>query len=56
MSNATMGNQAIGQGFNQALTQRELPLNEMSALRTGSQVQNPQFQQFQGQSVNAAPV
>jgi hypothetical protein len=30
---------------------RSLPLNEINALRTGSQVSMPQFQQYQGQNV-----
>lgn len=32
---------------------RSLPLNEINALRTGSQVSMPQFQQFQGQNIQA---
>jgi hypothetical protein len=31
------------QGFNQALTERNQPLNEISALMSGSQIQSPQF-------------
>lgn len=38
------------------LMARQLPLNEVSALRSGSQVQLPQFQGYQGQSVNPSPV
>lgn len=49
-------NQAQNQGFSQALTQRQLPINETNALMTGSQVSNPQFQQFQGQNFQAAPL
>jgi hypothetical protein len=37
------GNTAQQQAFNQALTQYNLPLNTLSALRTGAQVQNPSF-------------
>lgn len=35
---------------------RSLPLNEINALRTGSQVSMPQFQQFQGQNVQAPDI
>lgn len=42
---------ANAQGFQQAAYQRNLPLNEITALMSGSQIQNPQFQQFQGQNV-----
>ena len=37
------GLQANQQGYNQALTNYNLPLNTLSALRTGAQVQNPSF-------------
>ena len=40
----------------QALTLRNQPLNEFNALRTGAQVQAPQFQGFQGSQAAAAPV
>jgi hypothetical protein len=35
---------------------RNQPLNELNALRTGSQVSLPQFQAFQGKDVAAAPI
>ena len=35
---------------------RQLSLNELNALRMGNQIQNPQFQGFQGQSVAPAPI
>ena len=38
-----VGSQANQQAFNQALTKYNLPLNTLSALRTGAQVQNPSF-------------
>lgn len=47
-------NTAQQQALSQALYQRNLPLNEISALMSGSQIQNPQFQQYQGGGV--APV
>jgi len=40
----------------QALQQRGLPLNEITALMSGSQITNPQFQGYQGSSVAPAPV
>jgi hypothetical protein len=43
MANANFGNTAQQQAFNQALTEYNLPLNTLSALRTGAQVQNPSF-------------
>jgi hypothetical protein len=51
--------QAIGlqpQLMQQSLAIRNQPLNELNALRTGSQVTLPQFQQFRGAEVGAAPV
>jgi hypothetical protein len=55
--------QAVLQGIrlqpqllSQALTMRNQPLNEFNALRTGAQVQAPQFQGFQGASAAAAPI
>ena len=41
------------QAFGQELAQRNLPLNEVSALMSGSQIQNPQFMGYQG--ANVAP-
>jgi hypothetical protein len=43
LTNANLGNQAQQQQYNQALTNYNLPLNTLSALRTGAQVQNPSF-------------
>ena len=42
-SGANLSNQAQQQAYNQALTQYNMPLNTLSALRTGAQVQNPSF-------------
>lgn len=42
------GQQARQQAIQEALLQRQTPLNEVNALRTGSQVQMPQFQATQG--------
>lgn len=40
----------------EALMVRQLPLNEINALRTGNQSTLPQFQQFSPTSVGAAPI
>jgi hypothetical protein len=43
LQNAQLANQANQQAYTQALSNYNLPLNTLSALRTGSQVQNPTF-------------
>jgi hypothetical protein len=43
LQGAQFGNQAQQQAYSQALTNYNLPLNTLSALRSGSQVQNPSF-------------
>ena len=43
MANANLGNTAQQQQYNQAMTNYNMPLNTLSALRTGAQVQNPTF-------------
>jgi hypothetical protein len=43
LQGAQFGNTAQQQAYNQALTNYNLPLNTLSALRSGSQVQNPSF-------------
>jgi len=45
-------NQARQQAIQEAQFLRSLPLNEVNALRTGNQVQTPQFQQY---NANVAP-
>ena len=50
---------AIGlqpQMLSSALTLRNQPLNELNALRTGAQVQAPQFQGYTGSQASAAPI
>ena len=39
------------QGWGQEIYQRNMPLNETNALMSGSQIQNPQFQGYQGATV-----
>jgi hypothetical protein len=49
-------NQALQQGIGQQAYLRELPLNELNALRSGAQVQAPTFQNYSGATVAPAPV
>lgn len=56
LAGAQFGNTAQQNALAQALQQRQLPLNEITALMSGSQIQNPTFQAYQGQSVAPAPV
>jgi len=43
LQNANLTNAANQQAYNQAMTNYNMPLNTLSALRTGAQVQNPTF-------------
>ena len=49
-------NQANTAQFQRDLALRQLPLNEITGLLGGSQIQMPQFQSFQGSQVAAAPL
>lgn len=49
-------NNASNQALAQQLALYNQPLNQITALMSGSQIENPQFQQYQGQNVAAAPV
>lgn len=51
-----MDTNARQNAINQAISLRELPMNEANALRSGSQISVPQFQQFQGTQTAPAPV
>jgi hypothetical protein len=53
---AAFENQARQQALAEAIQQRQMPLNEISALMSGSQIQNPVFQPFTGATVAAAPI
>lgn len=55
LQGAQFGNTAQQQAFNQALTQYNLPLNTLSALRTGAQVQNPSFINAPQQATTTGP-
>ena len=50
------GNQAASHRYQQQLAQYNQPLNQIAALMSGSQIQNPQFQQYTGANVAAAPM
>lgn len=56
LQSGQFGNTAQGQMLAQALQQRSLPLNEITALMSGSQIQSPQFQGYQGSNVAPAPI
>jgi hypothetical protein len=53
---AQFGNTAAGQALQQQLALYNQPLNQISALMSGSQIQNPQFQGYTGANVQAAPI
>lgn len=44
------------QAITEALAERQVPLNEISAFRTGSQISPLQFQNYTGQNVAPAPI
>jgi hypothetical protein len=56
LQNAQFGNTAAQQSLAQQFALRNQPLNEISALMSGGQIQNPQFQGYTGANVAAAPV
>ena len=49
-------NTAQQQALAQAIQSRQMPLNEITALMSGSQIQNPQFTPYSGQTVQPAPI
>jgi hypothetical protein len=50
-----VGSQANQQAFNQELTKYNIPLNTLSALRSGAQVQNPTFVNSAQQATTSGP-
>lgn len=50
------GNTANQQALAQAITQRQLPLNEINALMSGSQIQNPTFSPYSGSNIAPPPI
>ncbi len=56
LQGAQFGNTATQQGLSQQLGLYNQPLNEITALMSGSQIQNPQFQGYMGSNIQAAPI
>ena len=56
LQGAQFGNTAQQQSLQQQLALRNQPLNEISGLMSGSQIQMPQFQGYQGSNVAPAPI
>lgn len=56
LANNQYNNQASQQAMQTQAYLRSLPLNEINALRTGSQVQGPQFGSYYTNNANAAPI
>ena len=52
---AAFENQARQQALAEAIQQRQMPINEIAALTSGSQIQNPVFQPYTGATVAAVP-
>ena len=49
-------NTAQQQALAQAIQGRQMPLNEITALMSGSQIQNPTFNPYQGTNIQPAPI
>lgn len=56
LQDVQFGNAATQSQLQRELALRQQPLNEIAGLMSGSQIQLPQFQQYQGQNVAPAPV
>jgi hypothetical protein len=56
LQSGQFGNTAQQQALAQAIQGRQMPLNEITALMSGSQIQNPQFGAYQGANVAPAPI
>lgn len=56
MQNANLTNTGRQNQISEDLMLRQLPLNELNSLRTGVQIQNPQFQPYQGSNIQPAPI
>jgi hypothetical protein len=56
LQSAQFGNTAQQQSLAQQLQLRNQPLNEITGLMSGSQIQTPQFQQYQGQNIAPPPI
>lgn len=55
LSGINLGMQQQGQQYQQAFANRNAPINELSAIRSGSQVTNPTFQNAPQQNYTAGP-
>ena len=53
---AQFGNTAQQQALAEAIQQRQMPLNEINALTSSSQIQNPQFAAYTGANVAPPPI
>ena len=56
LQNAQFGNTAQTQSLQQQLALRNQPLNEITGLMGSSQINMPQFQGYQGQTIAPAPI
>ena len=56
LQSGQFGNTALQQSLAQQTALRNQPINEVTALMSGSQIQNPQFQAYSGSNVAAAPL
>ena len=56
LQGAQFGNTAHQQSLQQQLALRNQPLNEIAGLMSGSQIQMPQFQGYQGANVAGTPI
>jgi hypothetical protein len=56
LQSGQFGNTAQQQALAQAIQQRQMPLNEINALTSSAQIENPQFQSYTGANVAATPV
>lgn len=56
LQSAQFGNTAMGQQYQRNLGEYNLPLNTLTALESGSQIQTPQFQPYQGKDIAPAPI
>jgi len=56
LQSGQFGNTAQQQMLAQAIQQRQMPLNEINALTSSSQIQNPQFAAYTGANVAPTPI
>lgn len=56
MQRGQFGNQTRGQQLSEALTRRQLPMNEYASLRSGQQITNPSFNDFYKTNIQGGDV